>query len=150
YPKSSYVDDAMFQIADVDFQKANYSPAIKGFTRLINEQPKSTLIPSALLRRAQSYYNIEVYEHAITDFKRILSDFPSSPAATSALEGIQESYAAVGRPEEFNQILSVVRKNNPGNSKLEDVEYGNAQNLYYAEKYEAAVTSLEQFIKSNP
>jgi len=150
YPKSSYVDDAMFQIADVDFQKANYSPAIKGFTRLINEQPKSTLIPSALLRRAQSYYNIEVYEHAITDFKRILSDFPSSPAATSALEGIQESYAAVGRPEEFNQILSVVRKNNPGNSKLEDVEYGNAQNLYYAEKYEAAVTSLEQFIKSYP
>lgn len=150
YPRSSYVDDALFQIADIDFQKANYSPAIKGYTRLINEQPKSLLIPSALLRRAQSYYNIQVYEHAITDFKRILSDFPSSPSATSALEGIQESYAAVGRPEEFNEILSVVRRNNPGNTKLEDVEFDNAQNLYYAEKYQAAVTSLEQFLKTYP
>lgn len=148
YPKSSYVDDALFQIADIDFQKADYSPAIKGFTRLINEQPKSYMIPAALLRRAQSYYNIQVYEHAITDFRRILSEFPSSPSASSALEGIQESYTAVGRPEEFNQILSVVRKNNPGNNKLEDVEFENARNLFDAEKYQAAIDALNQFRQS--
>ncbi len=148
YPKSSYVDDALFQIADIDFHKEDYSPAIKGFTRLINEQPKSYMIPAALLRRAQSYYNIQVYEHAITDFKRILSEFPSSPSASSALEGIQEAYSAVGRPEEFNQVLSVVRKNNPGNNKLEDVEFENARNLFYAEKYQAAIDALDRFQQS--
>ncbi|GAA4432669.1 tetratricopeptide repeat protein [Ravibacter arvi] len=148
YPKSSYVDDALFQIADIDFQKEDYSPAIKGFTRLINEQPKSYMIPAALLRRAQSYYNIQVYEHAITDFKRILSEFPSSPSANSALEGIQEAYTAVGRPEEFNQVLGIVRKNNPGNNKLEDVEFENARNLFYAQKYQAAIDALNQFQQS--
>ncbi len=150
YRSSPYVDDALFQIADIDFQQANYSPAIKGFTRLVNEQPKSYMVPAGLLRRAQSYYNIQVYEHAITDFKRILSEYPSSPSASSALEGIQESYNAVGRPEEFNQVLSVVRKNNPGNAKLEDVEFENAQNLYLAEKYTAAVEALNSFVKNYP
>lgn len=150
YPKSSYVDDALFQIADIDFQRADYSPAIKGYTRLVNEQPKSVMIPAALLRRAQSYYNIQVYEHAITDFRRILSEFPASPSASSALEGIQEAYAAVGRPEEFNQILSVVRKNNPGNNKLEEVEFDNIRNLFYADKFQAAVDAISQFQKAYP
>lgn len=150
YPKSSYVDDALFQIADIDFQKAEYSPAIKGFTRLINEQPKSYMIPAALLRRAQSYYNIGVYEHAITDFKRILSEFPASPSANSALEGIQEAYSAVGRPEEFNQVLSVVRKNNPGDGKLEDVEFDNIRNMFFADKFQETADAIEQFQKNNP
>ncbi|TLV02973.1 tetratricopeptide repeat protein [Dyadobacter luticola] len=150
YPQSRYLDDAYFQLADIDFQNQSYSAAVKGFTRMINEKPKSTIIPAALLRRAQSYYNLQVYEQAIVDFRRILTDYPDSPSASSALEGIQESYTAVGRPEEFTQVLGVVRKNNPGNEKLEEVEFDNVRNLYYAEKYENAINSLQQFLSSYP
>ncbi len=150
FPASRYLDDAYFQIADIDFQNQSYSAAVKGFTRMINEKPKSLLIPAALLRRAQSYYNLQVYEQAIVDFKKILSEYPDSPSSSSALEGIQESYSAVGRPEEFNQVLSVVRKNNPGNAKLEEVEYDNVRNLYYAQKYESAITSLKGFLETYP
>ncbi len=148
YPQSMYVDDALFQIADVDFQEGNYSQAVKGFTRLVNDQPKSYMVPAALLRRGQSYYNIQVYEQAIADFKRILAEYPSSPSANSALEGVQESLNAVGRPEEFSQVLGVVRKNNPQNDKLEDVEFQNAINLYQAGKYANAITAFNEFIKS--
>jgi tetratricopeptide (TPR) repeat protein len=150
YPGSRYLDDAYFQLADIDFKNGNYSPAVKGFTRMINEKPKSYLIPSALLRRAQSYYNLQVYEQAIVDFKKVLTEYPDSPSASSALEGIQESYTAVGRPEEFTQILGVVRKSNPGNEKLEEVEFENVRNLYYAEKYENARQSLLEFLNSYP
>ncbi len=150
FPSSRYLDDAYFQIADIDFQNQSYSAAVKGFTRMINEKPKSLLIPAALLRRAQSYYNLQVYEQAIVDFKKILSEYPDSPSANSALEGIQESYTAVDRPEEFNQILSVVRKNNPGNGKLEEVEFDNVRNLYYAGKYNNAINSLLEFLNTYP
>ena len=150
YPNSKYLDDAYFQMADIDFQKQSYSAAVKGFTRMINESPKSALIPAALLRRAQSYYNLQVYEQAIVDFRKLLTEFPDSPSASSALEGIQESYSAVGRPEEFNQVLSVVRKNNPANDKLEEVEFDNVRNLFYAEKYQNAITSLNEFINAYP
>jgi tetratricopeptide (TPR) repeat protein len=150
YPGSRYVDDAMFQMADMEFQSGAYQEAIRSFTRLINEKPKSYMVPAALLRRGQGYYNIQVYEQAITDFKRILSEYSSSPSATSALEGIQESYNAVGRPEEFSQVLALVRGNNPGNSKLEEVEFDNARNLFYAEKYSQAIPVFESFLSSYP
>lgn len=148
FPGSRYVDDAMFQMADIDFQNDAFQPAVRSFTRLINEKPKSYLIPAALLRRAQSYYNIQVYEQAINDFKRILQEYPSAPSASSALEGIQESYNAVGRPEEFTQVLGIVRKNNPGNTKLDDVEFDNARNLFYAEKYPQAIKALLEYLES--
>ncbi len=150
YPQSLYVDDALFQIADVDFQEGGYSQAVKGFTRLINEQPKSYMVPAALLRRGQAYYNLQSYELAIGDFKRILSEYPSSPSANSALEGVQESLNAVGRPEEFSQVLGVVRKNNPQNDKLEDVEFQNANNLYLAGRYPNAIGAFNDFIRSYP
>ncbi|MCE7039315.1 tetratricopeptide repeat protein [Dyadobacter sp. CY312] len=150
FPSSRYLDDAYFQIADIDFKNQSYSAAVKGYTRMINEKPKSYLIPAALLRRAQSYYNLQVYEQAIVDFKKILTEYSDSPSASSALEGIQESYTAVGRPEEFTQVLGVVRKNNPGNEKLEEVEFDNVRNLYYAEKYENAKNALLEFLNSYP
>lgn len=150
YPQSRYLDDAYFQLADIDFQNQSYSAAVKGFTRMINEKPKSLLIPAALLRRAQSYYNLQVYEQAIVDFRKILTEYSDSPSASSALEGIQESYTAVGRPEEFTQVLGTVRKNNPGNEKLEEVEFDNVRNLYYAEKYDPAIKALQEFIQSYP
>ena len=150
FPSSRYLDDAYFQIADIDFKNQSYSAAVKGYTRMINEKPKSYLIPAALLRRAQSYYNLQVYEQAIVDFRKILTEYSDSPSASSALEGIQESYTAVGRPEEFTQVLGVVRKNNPGNEKLEEVEFDNVRNLYYAEKYENAKNALLEFLNSYP
>ncbi|WP_207509984.1 tetratricopeptide repeat protein [Telluribacter humicola] len=150
YPGSRYVDDAMFQMADLEFQNKSYQQAVRSFTRLINEKPKSYIIPAALLRRGQAYYNIQVYEQAINDFRRLLSEYPNSPSASSALEGIQESFNAVGRPEEFAQVLSMVRKNSPGNAKLEEVEFDNARNLYNAEKYAAAIKALNEFLDSYP
>jgi tetratricopeptide (TPR) repeat protein len=150
YSQSRYLDDAYFQMADIDFQNQSYSAAVKGFTRMVNQQPQSPMIPAALLRRAQSYYNLQVYEQAIVDFRKILTEHPESPSASSALEGIQESYTAVGRPEEFTQVLGVVRKNNPGNEKLEEVEFDNVRNLYYAEKYENAIQALKAFQTSYP
>ncbi len=150
YPASRFVDDAMFQISDLEFQKDNFQQSVRLFTRMINEKPKSFLIPAALLRRAQSYYNIQVYEEAINDFKRILQEFPDSPSASSALEGIQESYNAVGRPEDFTQVLAIVRKNNPGNTKLDEVEFDNARNLFYAEKYPQAIQALQEYVQAYP
>ncbi|HEV7349651.1 tetratricopeptide repeat protein [Telluribacter sp.] len=150
FPGSRYVDDALFQMADLEFQNKSYQQAVRSFTRLINEKPKSYMIPAALLRRGQAYYNIQVYEQAINDFRRVLSEYPASPSASSALEGIQESFNAVGRPEEFAQVLSMVRKNNPGNTKLEEVEFDNARNLFYAEKYSAAGKALLEFMDSYP
>jgi TolA-binding protein len=91
YPQSKHLDNAYFQLADIDFQNQSYSAAVKGFTRLINEKPKSTLIPAALLRRAQSYYNLQVYEQAIVDFRKILTEYSDSPSAAALWKGFRKA-----------------------------------------------------------
>jgi tetratricopeptide (TPR) repeat protein len=55
YPNSRFVDESLFQTANVDFEKGAYQVAIRGFSKLIDGKPTSKLVPAALLKRAIAY-----------------------------------------------------------------------------------------------
>jgi len=150
YPNSRYVDDALFQAANVDFEKGAYQASIRGFSRLINDKPKSYLISAALLKRATAYSNLQIYEQATQDYKRILQQYGGSTSAPSALLGLQNALSDAGRTEEFSDVLSQYKKTNPGSTDVQKVEYENAKSLYFNEKYPQAVNALVQFIDDNP
>ncbi|MGA0558716.1 tetratricopeptide repeat protein [Larkinella sp. VNQ87] len=150
FPNSRYADDALFQMANVDFEKGAYQSAIRGFSRLINDKPKSYLIPAALLKRATANTNLQLYEPAIQDYRRILDQFGGSPSASGALLGLQNALSDAGRAEEFSNALSSYKKNNPGNTDLQKVEFENAKGLYFNEKYVQAIPTLQAFIDDNP
>ncbi|WP_128543429.1 tetratricopeptide repeat protein [Larkinella soli] len=149
FPNSRYADDALYQAANVDFEKGSYQTSIRGFSRLINEKPKSYLIPAALLKRATAYSNLQTYEQAIQDYRRILQEFGGSPSASGALLGLQNALSDAGRSEEFSSVLSSYKKSNPGSTDVQKVEYENAKSLYFNEKYPQAVNALLQFIEDN-
>lgn len=149
-PNSRYADEALFQAANVDFEKGAYQVAISGFSRLIRDKPQSALLPQALLKRAIAYGNLQQYDPAIADYKRILSDYGNSPLAQSALLGLQNSLNDAGRPEEFSQALGQYKKGNPGSSDVEKVEFDNARNIYGNEKYPQAIQAFLDFMASYP
>lgn len=146
FPTSRYADDALFQAANIDFEKGNYQVAIRAYSQLIKFKPKSYLVPAALLKRAGAYNNIQVYEEAVRDYKRILSDFPTASSASGALIGVQEALANVGRPEEFSAILSDYKKRNPESTEVEKLAYENAKNLYFTNKYPQAIEAFIDFM----
>lgn len=150
YPGSRFVDDALFQTANVDFEKGAYQVAIRGFTKLITERPKSYLIPSALLKRATAYSNVQTYDQAINDYRRILNEYGSSDQAQGALLGLQNALNDAGRPEDFSGVLGQYKKANPGSSDVEKVEFDNAKNIYFSEKYPQAIQSLLAFMQEYP
>ncbi|MGV3561545.1 tetratricopeptide repeat protein [Larkinella arboricola] len=150
FPNSRYADDALFQMANVDFEKGAYQASIRGFSRLINDKPKSYLIPAALLKRATASTNLQLYEPAIQDYRRILDQYGGSPSASGALLGLQNALSDAGRADEFSSTLSSYKKNNPGSTDLQKVEFENAKGLYFNEKYQQAITTLQQFIDDNP
>ncbi|MFC5408279.1 tetratricopeptide repeat protein [Larkinella bovis] len=150
FPNSRYSDDALFQMANVDFEKGAYQASIRGFSRLINDKPKSYLIPAALLKRATASTNLQLYEPAIQDYRRILDQYGGSPSASGALLGLQNALSDAGRSEEFSSTLSTYKRNNPGNTDLQKVEFENAKGLYFNEKYTQAVPTLQAFIDDNP
>ena len=150
YPNSRFVDEALFQRANVDFEKGTYQVAIQGFTKLIQDKPTSSLIPAALLKRAIAYGNIQQYDPAVADYKRILDNYGDSEQAQSALLGIQNALSDAGRPEEFSQVLGQYKKTNPGSTDVERVQFENARNIYANGKYDQAIQSFQTFMQEYP
>ena len=150
YPTSRFVDESLFQTANVDFEKGAYQAAIQGFTKLIQDKPNSSLVPVALLKRAIAYGNLQQYDPAIADYKRILANYGDSQQAQSALLGIQNALTDAGRPEEFSQVLGQYKQKNPGSTDVERVQFENAKNIYTGEKYAQAIASFLAFMQEYP
>jgi tetratricopeptide (TPR) repeat protein len=150
FPNSRFVDEALLQKANVDFEKGAYQVAIQEYTKLIQDKPTSALIPAALLRRAIAYGNLQQYDPAVADYKRILDNYGESEQAQSALLGIQNTLNDAGRPEEFSQVLGQYKKSNPGSTDVERVQFENARNIYATAKYDQAIQSLLTFMQEYP
>lgn len=149
FPQSLYVDNAIYQEANIEFTAGRYIPAITGFTKLINDKPQSALIPAALLKRAGAFQNTANHEGAIADYRAILKNYPTEPQSKDALAGIQEELNEVGRPEEFTQILNDYQQVNP-NVQTVGLEYESAKGLFYSDKFDKAIPALNNYIRKYP
>ena len=150
FPNSRFVDEALLQKANVDFEKGAYQVAIQEYTKLIQDKPNSALLPAALLRRAIAYGNLQQYDPAVADYKRILDNYGESEQAQSALLGIQNTLNDAGRPEEFSNVLGQYKKSNPGSTEVERVQFENARNIYATGKFDQAIQSLLSFMQEYP
>ena len=149
-PGSRYAEQAVYQQAQLDFEAGDYGPAAAGFSRLIDNRPGAALVPAALQKRGVSYANLEQHEKAVADFQRVLTDFPRSESAAQAIYSLQESLAALGRTEEFDEALRRFKGQNPNSKATESVEFEAAKSLYLAEKYPLALTRLQSFLTQYP
>lgn len=150
YSKSRFYDDALFQRAQLNFEKGNYQEAVTGFTDLITKKPSSQYIPYAYMRRASSYYNMKQYDKSIKDYEKILDDYPTHSAASEVLLPLQEVLNIQNRAAEFDQYLALYKKVNPEKKGIENVEFETAKNQYFNLNYQKAITSFQDYIRDYP
>lgn len=151
FPDSPYRDDAVFQKAQINFEEGEYQDAINGFSRLIQTNPQSNLVPYAYLRRALAYTNRQQYAQASSDYKEIIRNYTDHSTANSALLGLQEVQALSGEAEDdFSDYLTLYKQANPENKDVANIEFESAKNLYFTQKYQAAVDRLREFIDNYP
>jgi tetratricopeptide (TPR) repeat protein len=148
YGNSRLIDDALFQNGVLEMDKGAYANAINIFTDLMKRHPNSILTPQVLLKRALSFANLQNHEKAILDYKLILDKFSKTKFADEALLGIKESLNAVNRSEDFAEIANQYQKNNPNSSSGQDLQFDAAKDLYFAEKYQKAITAFQQYNNS--
>ncbi len=150
YPNSLYLEDALFQKAQIHMEDLNYRLGREVFSNLISLKPNSPFIPYALEGRAVANYSLKDYDQAIADYKTILNRFPNASNGETALVGLQESLSLQGRSEEFSTYLSEYRKSNPASSNLQNVEFEAAKSLLFNQSYQQAVRALEDFLRNYP
>ncbi len=149
-PQSRFVDNAIFQGAQLELEGGNYPAAINGYSQLIKGYGKSSLVPFALTKRAIAHYNLQNYQATVDDYKLVLDRYINHESANDALIGLQEALNQLGRPSEFDAYLAKYKQANPGNSSLASIEYESAKNLYLNEDYQSAISKLEAFISAYP
>jgi tetratricopeptide (TPR) repeat protein len=75
YPKSPYIDDALFEIANVNLQTENYDAAINGFQNIIENYPRCVYIRKAMLNKGLAYYNTNRDEKSLDEFKQLIINY---------------------------------------------------------------------------
>lgn len=148
YPKSRYVDDALFQKAQLNFEKGNYEEAVQGFSNLISKRSSSQFAPYAYMRRASANYNLKQYDKAIADYKEILEEYPTHSIASEVLLPLQEVLNIQNRSGEFENYLADYKKANPDKKGVESIEFETAKNQYFNLDYKKAISSFRDYIRN--
>ena len=145
-PRSSYYDDALFQMAKFNADAGNYKLSAENLSRLMSESAESALMPFALEDRATANFNLKNYASVIDDYAKILSDYPSASNAKNALLSLQEALALAGRNQELAKYMELYKQSNPDDNHVEKVAFEASKQYYYSQKYEKSVHAFSNFL----
>lgn len=150
FPHSRFVDEAIFQLAQQEFEQGHYTEAVSGYTNLIDNNLSSRFVPYAYVRRAAANYNLKEYNKTAQDYITAIEKYGSHPATKDVLLPLQEALNLAGRSSEFNKYLATYKTLNPDAKGIEAVEFEAAKNLYFSQDYTNAIKNLDNYISTYP
>ena len=149
-PRSSYYDDALYQMAKFNADAGNYKLSGSNLSKLISESPESELVPFALENRAIANFNLKNYDSVIEDYAKILKEYSSSSNVNNALLGLQEALALTDRNDELAEYMALYKQSNPDNNHLQKVSFEASKQYYYSQNYQKSIQEFSNFLIENP
>jgi TolA-binding protein len=146
YPKSQYVDDAIFEIANVNLQTENYLEALQGFQNIIDNYPRSSYIRKAMLNKGLSYYNTSKDDQALDAFKTLIIEYSSSDEARNALIVVKNIFVNKGEADEYLDFIKVLPNVTVSPTYQDSITYESAFNSYKNGDCEKAVKTFGTYI----
>ena len=101
YPKSSYQDDALFELGRT-YERLNQSLLAIGYYKdLTSKFPQSNFLNKALVQLGLVHYNSKDYQAAIGYYKQVVDRSPNSPETQAALAGIKNCYVEMNDVDSY-------------------------------------------------
>jgi len=101
YPKSSYQDDALFELGRT-YERLNQSQLAIGYYKdLTSKFPQSNFLNKALVQLGLVHYNSKDYQAAIGYYKQVVDRSPNSPETQAALAGIKNCYVEMNDVDSY-------------------------------------------------
>ena len=101
FSKSSYIDDALYELGNVYVAEKQSDKAINAYKKIQNQLPQSILVPKAMLKEALIYFNADQSEKALSKFKTVTAQYPDTPEAIQAVQTARVIYVDLGRTDEY-------------------------------------------------
>jgi len=147
YPKSDYVDDALYEAARAYLQQERSLEAINAYTRLVDTYPNSSYAKTASLERGMIYRNIGMYDQAIQAFETTIATYPATAEAYTALDGIEQVYVEQNKVKDYVTYIQTLGKYNMSASSAEDsLVYAAGEMQYMLGNYKAAAEGMSNYL----
>ncbi|MBC8004925.1 MAG: tetratricopeptide repeat protein, partial [Verrucomicrobia bacterium] len=150
YPKSSYQDDALFELGRT-FERTNQPQVSIGhYKDLISKYPQSNLLNKTLVQLGLAYYNINDFQTSIGYYKQVIERSPNSPETQAALIGLKNAHLELNDVDAFIAYTSKLgNKVQVSVSEQDSLTYRAAEKLYMAQDKKAG-PQLERYLSQYP
>jgi TolA-binding protein len=150
YKQSTYIDDALFEMANVHLQTENYVEALQGFQNIIDNYPRSIFIRKAMLNKGLAYYNMGKDDQALDAFKVLITNYASSDESRKALIVIKNIFVDKGEPDEYIDFIKVLPNVTVSPTYQDSITYESAFNSYKNNDCAKAVKTFASYISRFP
>lgn len=149
YPKSPYLDDAKYELANTYLIQNQNEKALSVLTKLVDEFPNSSYVKKCLLKMALIYYNSDQNKLALELNKRIIADYPQSAEAREALTNMRTIYIETSNLAEFEDYLKT-KSITISASTLDSATYEAAELRYVKGDCENASKDFDAYLTRYP
>ncbi|TDN84736.1 tetratricopeptide repeat protein [Salegentibacter sp. 24] len=150
YPRSSFRDDAMFELGNTYVAAQNTDEALATYERLIREVDQSAFVPKAMLRQALIYYNSDKGNQALEKLKKVVRDYPNTPESMQAVSTARRVYVDLGRTDEYANWVKDIDFVEVTDADLDNTTYESAENQYFNNEYDRAISGFENYLQRFP
>jgi TolA-binding protein len=150
YPRSSYRDDAWFELGNTYVTENKTDLAISTYDKLIAEFKNGSYASKAILRQGLIYYNGEKDQLALTKFKKVAAEYPRTPEALEAVSTARLIYVDNGNVDEYATWVRTLDFVEVSDADLDNDTYSSAEKQYLQNNTKQAITSLSGYVSKFP
>lgn len=150
FQKSSYRDDALYELGNTQMSTNNTNGAIQSFKRLISEHPKSPFVARAMLKEGLIYYNSDRNELALASYKKVVKDFPKSQEAKEAVSNARQLYIDIGKVDEYAIWVKGLDFVSITDSELDNTTYESSEKPFLSNDFKKAIAGFQKYLNVFP
>ncbi|HEX5742892.1 MAG TPA: tetratricopeptide repeat protein [Flavobacteriaceae bacterium] len=150
FQKSSYRDEALYELGNTQMATNNTNGAIQSFKRLISEHSKSPFVARAMLKEGLIYYNSDSNELALASYKKVVKDFPKSQEAKEAVTNARQLYIDIGKVDEYAIWVKGLDFVSITDIELDNTTYESAEKPFLSNDFRKAIAGFQKYLNVFP
>lgn len=150
YPRSSFIDDAMFETARTYDRMGMTNEAINKYHQLTKELAQSNYTPKAYLQLGLIYYNQRNYTNSLENYKKVVEKYPNTEEAQAALVGIKNNYIDLKKVDDYFAYTNSLGNLVSISASEQDSIFYLAAEKNYMDGDQSAKSQLESYLHRYP
>jgi len=151
YPKSQYIDDALYEQGRAFVQLEDNTNAIGRYQMLVKNFPESNHARRAANEIGLLYYQDDKYPEAIAAYKEVVKNYPGSEEARLAQRDLKSIYIDLNQVDEYaNYASSVSGGVGFDINERDSLTYVAAEKVYMRGDMNQAKESFARYLQTFP